>query len=91
MSNLVNGRPTKDFIVERGLRHCDPLWPFLFTFVVEGLADLLNKETNLEWFEGYKVNKDIEYILLQFADDTLILGRGCWHDLWSIKYVLRNF
>lgn len=59
--------------------------------MVEGLADFLNKETNLEKFEGYKVNRDIEYMLLQFADETLILGRGCWHDLWSIKSMLRSF
>ncbi|MCH99815.1 LINE-1 reverse transcriptase like, partial [Trifolium medium] len=47
MSILINGRPTEDFKVERGLRQGDPLSPFLFLIVVEGLAGMMRKAVEI--------------------------------------------
>lgn len=33
----------------------------------------------------------VEYNILQFADDTILVGDGSWHNLWSIKALLRGF
>ncbi|KAK2642706.1 hypothetical protein Ddye_024469 [Dipteronia dyeriana] len=47
LSVLVNGCPTPQFGVEKGLRQGDPLSPFLFNIIVEGLNCLLHKAVNL--------------------------------------------
>ncbi|XP_068487036.1 uncharacterized protein [Phaseolus vulgaris] len=41
ISVLVNGSPTEEFKPSRGLRQGDPLAPFLFVVVAEGLAGLV--------------------------------------------------
>nr|KYP55804.1 LINE-1 reverse transcriptase isogeny [Cajanus cajan] len=40
LSMLVNGSPTEEFYVEKGLKQGDPLALFLFLLVAEGLAGL---------------------------------------------------
>jgi hypothetical protein len=76
MSVLVNGSPTKDFSVGKGLRQGDPLSPFLFLIVAEGLTGLMSKAVDSHRFDGYKVSNNIYFHTLQFADDTIIVGKG---------------
>jgi hypothetical protein len=91
MSVLVNGSPTVDFNVRKGLRQGDPLSPFLFLLVVEGLSALMKKAVDSNLFHGYKVSDNMKFHSLQFADDTILLGEGNWDNLWTIKTVLRSF
>ncbi|MCI11277.1 LINE-1 reverse transcriptase like, partial [Trifolium medium] len=91
MSVLVNGSTTEDFNVSKGLRQGDPLSPFLFLIVAEGLTGLMNKAMDNSLFQGYKVSNNISFHTLQFADDTIIVGEDSWDNLWSIKIVLRSF
>jgi hypothetical protein len=88
---LVNGSPTADFNVGKGLRQGDPLSPFLFLIVVEGLSGLMSKAVENNLFHGYKVSNIIMFHSLQFADDTIIVGEGNWENLWMIKTVLWSF
>jgi len=43
ISILVDGSPTNEFIPQRGLRQGDPLVPFLFNIVAEGLTGLMRE------------------------------------------------
>lgn len=64
MSILVNGSPTKDFRVCKGLRQGDPLLPFLFVIATEGLNRLMKNATRLDLFRGLMVNERVSYNLL---------------------------
>ncbi|XP_045809935.1 uncharacterized protein LOC123904295 [Trifolium pratense] len=91
MSMLVNGSPTEDFVIGKGLRQGDPLSPFLFLLVVKGLSRLMRKAVDIGRFTGFKVTNDLHFHTLQFADDTVIVGEGNWDNLWALKTVLQSF
>lgn len=87
---LVNGSPTEEFKVGRGLHQGDPLSPFLFLIVAEGLNMMFRETVSLGCFTGYKVG-DVSISHLQFANDTLIIGEKRYENVWSIKAVLQLF
>ncbi|MCI19814.1 LINE-1 reverse transcriptase like, partial [Trifolium medium] len=91
MSILVNGSPTEDFNVRRCLRQGDPLSPFLFLIVAEGLAGMMRRAVEIGRFKGFHVNDNIQFQILQFADDTILMGEGVWDNLRTIKVLLRSF
>src|SRR4051812_31440764 len=91
MSVLVNGSPTREFGVERGLRQGDPISPFLFVIMAEGLKCLINKAVENGDYEGCNLNGRCFVDVLQFADDTLLVRDGSWKHLWAIKSVLKGF
>lgn len=72
-SILVNGSPTKDFLVSKGIRQGDPLPPFIFLLVVEGLASMMSRASNLGEFSGFQVNDNLHFKILQFIDDTILI------------------
>ena len=75
ISILVNGSPTKEFTPERGLRQGDPLAPFLFNIVAEGLTGLMRNAVAKNMFSSYQVGNHKEDVnILQYADDTLFFG-----------------
>lgn len=90
VSILVNGSPTEEIALGRGLRQGDPLSPFLFLIVAEGLNMMFSEAKTRGLNQGYKVG-DMEVSHLQFADDTLIIGENCSKNIWSIKALLQLF
>lgn len=49
------------------------------------------KVTNLREFIGFNILEWCNVDLLQFADDTLIIGERTWKNIWTIKDILRVF
>ena len=92
ISVLVNGSPTKQFKPKKGLRQGDPLAPFLFLIVVEGLAGLVRAAVSNDIYEGVEVGlKRIEVNLLQFADDILFFCQPTYKCIMVIKTILCCF
>lgn len=91
MSVLINGSPTDEFTAHRGLKQGDPLAPFLFVVVAEGLAGLIKQAEETGCLKGFPVSNDLSVSLLQFADDTIIFTDGSESNLWGIKAILRSF
>ncbi|XP_071687047.1 uncharacterized protein [Rutidosis leptorrhynchoides] len=72
ISILVNGSPTSEFKLERGVRQDDPLSPFLFIIAAEGLNWLTKAAVRSNLFSGVEVGRDnIPISHLQYADDTI--------------------
>lgn len=59
--------------------------------VAKGLTGLMKNVMQLGLFQPFKVSNDIMFNLLHFMDDTIIVGEGTWHNLWTIKVELRGF
>ncbi|XP_058754175.1 uncharacterized protein LOC131627320 [Vicia villosa] len=90
-SVLVNESPTFDFEVEKGLRQGDLLSPFLFALVAYGLSGLVRKASEIGEFSRFKVEESCIADILQYVDDTLLIGEGNWRHVWSLKAILRGF
>ncbi|MCH84310.1 cysteine-rich receptor-like protein kinase, partial [Trifolium medium] len=88
-SVLVNGSPTNEFKLGRGLRQGDPLPPFLFLIAAEGLNVMLKASVPVGLYKGYQVGSDVSTTTrishLQFADDTLIVGEKSWANIRVLK------
>jgi hypothetical protein len=91
LSVLVNGSPTEQVNITSGLKQGDPLAPFLFLLVAEGLGSLMTKAVSLVFFKSFKLSSDISISHLQYADDTIHLGEACVENLWSMKAILHWF
>ncbi|XP_068471476.1 uncharacterized protein [Phaseolus vulgaris] len=57
ISVLINGSPTEEFKPSRGLRQGDPMAPFLFLVVAEGLAGLVRQASKQNMLTGLNVDK----------------------------------
>ncbi|CAL0305562.1 unnamed protein product [Lupinus luteus] len=57
MSVLINGTPSSQFSVSRGIRQGDPMAPFMFLMVAEGFAGLVRQARNVGLLDGYKIGK----------------------------------
>ncbi|GAU34591.1 hypothetical protein TSUD_15060 [Trifolium subterraneum] len=92
LSVLVNGSPTEQIDICKGLKQGDPLAPFLFILVAEGLGALMKKAVGLGFYKGVQLsNSGAIMSHLQYADDTLFIGETCVENLWTTKAILRWF
>ncbi|GJT47588.1 putative RNA-directed DNA polymerase, eukaryota, reverse transcriptase zinc-binding domain protein [Tanacetum coccineum] len=91
-SVLVNGSPTEEFEVFRGLRQGDPMSPFLFILAMEGLHALTSKAEALGLFKGASIGKDnMSISQLMYADDVIFFGEWSWINAHNLISMLRCF
>ena len=92
MSVLVNGSPTEEFGMQRGLRQGDPLAPFLFLIVAEGLSALMRMAVSKGLYRGVVIGEiELRVSCLQFADDTIFVGEASIQNVLTVKSILQCF
>jgi hypothetical protein len=58
MSVLINGSPTGEISIKRGLKQGDPLAPLLFLLVAEGLGMLVRRAVEVNRFKPFLVGTE---------------------------------
>ncbi|GLT79932.1 hypothetical protein SLA2020_513980 [Shorea laevis] len=91
ISILVNGSPTQEFKMQKGLRQGDPLSPYLFLIAAEGLHALFHAAEKKNLLIDIAVARDLSVSHLQFADDTILLGEASLKSIRAFKFILRWF
>nr|GEU72270.1 RNA-directed DNA polymerase, eukaryota, reverse transcriptase zinc-binding domain protein [Tanacetum cinerariifolium] len=91
-SVLVNGSPTAEFEISRGLRQGDPLSPFLFILAMEGLHTLTCKALDNGIFTGaYIGNENLRISHLIYVDDAIFFGEWSFTNAYNLLCILRCF
>ncbi|KAJ9557471.1 hypothetical protein OSB04_012085 [Centaurea solstitialis] len=92
ISVLVNGSPSAEFHMKKGVRQGDLMAPFLFLIAAEGLSIAL-KEAKLKGaFHGLKLpNGGPEVSHLQYADDALFVGDWSFTNARNLTRILRCY
>lgn len=82
-SVLINASPSAEFSLGRGLHQGDPIAPFLFTLVMEGLNEAVKKAMISNTYCGINVGDlNVPLSHLFFADDSIFFGK------WSVENIL---
>ena len=91
-SILLNGSPTGTFQSSRGIRQGDPLSPFLFILMAEGLSRLLQSRVEGGELRGIRLTESLEaQTHHQFVDDTMLMGHPSVQEAQSSKKILDLF
>lgn len=80
------------FTPTRGLRQGDPLYPFLFLFVIDALSALINKAIVEDGLEGLRICGGAPTIShLLFTDDTMLFFRATSQQASIVKGLLNTY
>lgn len=89
-SVLVNGSPTDEFQIHRGLRQGDTLSPFLFILVMEGLHIALMRAQMANVLRGVTIS-GIGISHLMYADDVMRVSELDPENVNYLIFILRCF
>ncbi|RLN03687.1 hypothetical protein C2845_PM13G08440 [Panicum miliaceum] len=87
-----NGVASPSFSPSRGLRQGDPLSPYLFLFVADGLSQLINRKVQENALEELTICRGAPGIShLLFADDTLLFFKANTEQAHVVKEILDTY
>ncbi|KAJ9552338.1 LOW QUALITY PROTEIN: hypothetical protein OSB04_016383 [Centaurea solstitialis] len=91
-SVLINGSPSKEFNLNKGVRQGDPLAPFLFILAAEGLTVAMKDARQNNHFKGVCLNNsEDEVSIFQFADDAIFVGDWSLANAKNLICILKCF
>nr|GEW20439.1 reverse transcriptase domain, reverse transcriptase zinc-binding domain protein [Tanacetum cinerariifolium] len=91
-SILIYGSLTSEFPLKRGLRQGDPLSPFLFIIVMDGLHMALNDGLAANMFHVITVGSPGMHLSqLFYANDVIVLSERNLNDVENIMRILNIF
>ena len=94
-SVLINGSPEGFSRSSRGLRQCDPLFPYLFVLRMEAFSTLIEKVVSMGFLTGYRItnrNNEVMHIIhLLFANNTLVFCRDSIEEMVHLSWPLLWF
>lgn len=89
---LDEGEELGPIIPHRGLRQGDPLSPYLFILVMEGLSAMINKQETRGNIHGISISKGAPRVShLLFADDCLLFFKANPLEFQVFKDVLEEY
>ena len=91
-SVCLNGQLLESISPTRGLRQGDPLSPYIFLLVVEGLSTLINKEIADGRLQELHISRHalgISHLL--FADDSLLFVKANEEQAQIVKNILNIY
>jgi hypothetical protein len=88
----LNGAILDAFAPSRGLRQGDPLSPFLFLFIVDGLSALLSRSIEMNMVQPLRICPQAPGLShLLFADDTLLFFKANQEQAEEVLQILDMF
>ena len=91
-SILFNGAPSDPFFPSRGIRQGDPISPFLFVILMEGLSCIIKSTKDMNVIKGLQpLNHSPATTHQQFVDDTMFHNTPSAKEAKGFKAILNLF
>lgn len=91
LSILVNGIPSTSFHRTRGIQQGDPLSPFLFVIMAEGLGRSIKEALHSQKLRGLSFPNTLAYTHQQFMDDNMLSGHPSVEEAFKLNSILTDF
>eukprot|EP00253_Pinus_taeda_P029767 PITA_29767 len=90
-SILINSIPSPTFRPSRGIRQGDPLSPFLFVILAEGLGRSIKSAILSRKLKGIAFHQTPAISHQQFVDDNMLFGHPSAQEARSFNSILEDF
>eukprot|EP00253_Pinus_taeda_P015540 PITA_15540 len=90
-SILINGIPSSTFSPSRSIRQGDPLSPFLFVILAEGLGRSIKDPIQVHKLKGLAFHNNPAFSHQQFVDDNMLFGDPSVQEARVFNLILKNF